>query len=79
MPVKEGKKKGYRAILVQIIDPIFEFPISICCSAGVSYVELSSHSYINKIQQDATVYRYSLTAKSLYMFRVSIVPIIRST
>ena len=35
--------------------------------------------YIHKIQQDATVYRYLFTAKSLYMFRVSIAPIIRST
>ena len=31
--------------------------------------------YINKIQQDATVCRYLFTAKSLYMFRVSIIPI----
>ena len=35
--------------------------------------------YINKIQQDATVFRYLFTAKSLYVFRVSIAPIIRST
>ena len=35
--------------------------------------------YINKIQQDATVRMYLFTAKSLYMFRVSIAPIIRST
>jgi len=35
--------------------------------------------YNNKIQQDATVYRYLYTEKSLYMFRVSIAPIIRST
>ena len=35
--------------------------------------------YINKIQQDATVCRYLFTAKSLYMFRMSIAPIIRST
>ena len=35
--------------------------------------------YINKIQQDATVCRYLFTAKWLYMFRVSIAPIIRST
>ena len=34
---------------------------------------------INKIQQDATACRYLFTAKSLYMFRVSIAPIIRST
>jgi len=35
--------------------------------------------YINKIQQDSTVCRYLFTAKLLYMFRVSIAPIIRST
>jgi len=29
------------------------------------------NSTIIKIQQDATVYRYLFTAKSLYMFRVS--------
>ena len=34
--------------------------------------------YINKIQQDATVCRYLITAKSIYMFRVSIALIIRS-
>ena len=33
----------------------------------------------NKIQQDATVCRSLFTAKSLYIFRVSIAPIIRST
>jgi len=31
------------------------------------------------MQQDATVGRYLFTAKLLYMFRVSIAPIIRST
>ena len=36
-------------------------------------------TYINKIQQDATVCRYLFTAKLLYMFRVSIAPIIRIT
>jgi len=35
--------------------------------------------YINKIQQDATVCSYLFTAKSFYMFRVSMTPIIRST
>ena len=35
--------------------------------------------YINKIQQDATVCRYLFNSKSLYMFQVSIAPIIRST
>jgi hypothetical protein len=33
--------------------------------------------YINKIQQDATVSRCLFTAKLLYIFRVSIAPIIR--
>ena len=36
-------------------------------------------TYINKIQQDATVCRYLFTAKLFYMFRTSIIPIIRST
>ena len=35
--------------------------------------------YINKIQWDATVCRCLFTAKLLYVFRVSIAPIIRST
>ena len=35
--------------------------------------------YINKIQRPANVCRCLFTAKLLYMFRVSIVPIIRST
>jgi len=34
---------------------------------------------MNKIQQDATVSRYLFTANLLYMLRVSIAPIIRST
>jgi len=34
---------------------------------------------VNKIQQDTTVCRYLFTAKSLYMFRMSTAPIIRST
>ena len=33
-----------------------------------------NNKYINKIQQDETVCRYLFTAKSLYMFRVSIAP-----
>ena len=37
-----------------------------------------SYFYTNKIKQDATVSRYLFTEKSLYMFRVSIAPIIRS-
>jgi len=39
----------------------------------------ASWPYINKIQRDATVCRYLFTASLLYMFRVSITPIIRST
>jgi len=35
--------------------------------------------YINKIQEDVTVCRSLFTEKSLYMFRVYIAPIIRST
>jgi len=35
--------------------------------------------HINKFQQDTTVCRYLFTAKLLYMFRVSIAPINRST
>ena len=35
--------------------------------------------YINKIQRDAKVCRCLFTAKLLYMFLVSIAPIIRST
>ena len=35
--------------------------------------------YINKIQRDATVCKCLFTAKLLYMFRVSIAPIIGST
>jgi len=36
-------------------------------------------NYINKIQQDAIACRHLFTAKLLYMFRVYIAPIIRST
>jgi len=35
--------------------------------------------HVNKIQQDATVFKYLFTANLLYIFRVSIAPIIRST
>jgi len=35
--------------------------------------------YIKKIQREVTVCRYLFTAKLLYMFWVSIAPIIRST
>ena len=34
---------------------------------------------LNKFQQDAKICRYLFTSKSLYMFRVSNAPIIRST
>ena len=43
------------------------------------YTKYTVWLYINKIQRDATVCRYLFTAKLLYMFRVSIAPIIRST
>jgi hypothetical protein len=39
----------------------------------------ASYLYISKIQRDATVCRSLFTSKLLYMFRVSIAPIIRST
>ena len=61
--------------------------VSFCC-LNVSYilrrryrpVEMRTYGLnINKIQQDATVRRYLFTAKLLYMFRVSVAPIIRST
>jgi len=38
----------------------------------------ASWPYINKIQRDSTVGRCLLTAKFLYIFRMSIAPIIRS-
>ena len=44
-------------------------------SASLNIIKL----YINKIQRDETVCRRLFTAKLLYMFRVSIAPIIRST
>ena len=39
----------------------------------------ASSVYISKIQRDATVCRCLFTAELLYMFRVSIAPIVRST
>ena len=36
-----------------------------------NYLKLLEKYIINKIQQDATIYRYLFTAKLLYMFRVS--------
>ena len=42
-------------------------------------MKLEDKIYINKIQQDATVSSYLFTEKLLYMFRVSIAPITRST
>ena len=51
---------------------------------GISWQSLLNYKErkylcIDKIQQDATVCRYLFTANVLYMFRVSIAPIIRST
>ena len=43
------------------------------------HVNSDQNTYINKIQRDATVCRCLFTAKLLYMFRVSIAPIIRSS
>ena len=42
-------------------------------------VLLQMSDYIKKLQQNATVCRYLFTAKSLYMFRATIAPIIRCT
>ena len=49
------------------------------CRTHVNKIMNRRIIYINKIQKDATLCRYLFTAKSLYMFRVSIAPIIRST
>jgi len=49
------------------------------CDFRQGSLEERNISYINKIQQDATVCRYLFTANLLYMFRVSIANIIRST
>ena len=43
------------------------------------WIQKNKRIYISKIQQDVTVCRYLFTAKPLYVFRVSIAPIIRST
>jgi hypothetical protein len=56
----------------------------ICTATCFDTLVLTSGSlqpspWVNKIQQDSTVCRYLFTAKSLYMFRVSIAPIIKST
>jgi len=51
--------------------------ISMCISNFL--VLITKLEYINKIQQDATVCRYLFVANLLYMFRVSVAPIIRST
>ena len=56
--------------------------IQICTLSPVSLHHSSNlhiRISINKIQQDATICRYLFTEKSLYMFRMSIAPIIRST
>jgi hypothetical protein len=47
--------------------------------AQISSDEFEAENKVNKIQQDATICRYLFTAKSIYMCRVSIAPIIRST
>jgi len=39
----------------------------------------TSHLMVEEIQEYATVCRYLFSAKLLYMFRASLVPIIRST
>ena len=54
--------------LCQIINPFTHTCRNQCCNF-----------YINKIQRGATVGRCLFTAKLLYVFRVSIAPIIRST
>ena len=49
------------------------------CPHLINYAKHLNPIYINQIQQDATVCRYLFTAKLLYVFRMSIAPIIRST
>ena len=49
------------------------------CVRSVNKLAKQMNSYINKIQRDETACGCLLTAKLLYMFRVSITPIIRST
>ena len=44
-----------------------------------TYIYVVRQLRVNKIQQDATVCRYLFIVKSLYKYRVSIAPIIRST
>ena len=46
---------------------------------SINSLSLNGIQYIHKFRQDATVYRCLFTAKFLYIFRVSIAPIIRST
>jgi len=55
------------------VDSTSVYMWQLCCLKDTDVI------YINKIQLDATVCRYLFTAKSLYMFRVSIAPIIRNT
>jgi hypothetical protein len=52
---------------------------SVPCPVALHICTDKINIYIKKIQQDATVCRYLFTAKLLYMFRMSIAPIIRST
>ena len=66
---------------VTLLACIWDFPIRMSEQTQSLCLKwfYSVRAYINKIQQDATVCRYLVTAKLLYMFRVSIAPIIRST
>ena len=58
---------------------VVEFCVNISGCVNCCFYLMYNRLYINKIQQDATVCRYLFTAKPLYIFRVSIAPIIRST
>ena len=65
---------------VSVLADIFTTKRSFGIGVGKENTMLVLHIlYIIKIQQDATVCRYLFTAKSLYIFRVSIAPIIRIT
>ena len=68
-----GKKKAHSMVTALYVT----LPVALVTyETSILY---NQATYINKIQQDATVRRYLLTAKLLYMFRVSIAPIARST
>ena len=70
------KRIVFCMLYIQICTDVAEKPAE---SPPSRELESISVSDINKIQQDATVCRYLFTANLLYMFRVSIAPIIRST